>query len=206
MQKDKNEKLNVAKLSAVLFKLRLPRFFNKFFSVLSFSCLILTFSFLFGMPVYSQIEDADAIPKDIVPPPLNIISKDESKQLDAETKMKKRIKLAIELMEARIAKSEQFLEQTEYQQSLDELGKFQGILINTLKFLNQNDGRSGVLNNYKRLEMNLRDFIPRLEIVRREIPFKYGYHVKQMIFYVRDARTRALNPLFDDTVLSESSL
>ena len=51
--------------------------------------------------------------------------------------------------------------------------------------------------------MTLREFIPRLELLRRGLPFKYGYHVQKMIAYVVDARTEALEPLFADTVIPE---
>ena len=175
------------------------RFFTFHFLLIAFS-LVLTF------PLAAQEEVSyDDRPADLVPPPLNLISKDESKQLEAEGKMKNRTKLALELMEARLLKSEELLAQNDYGESLSHIGIFQGLLIDTMKFLKSNQNNKGVENNYKRLEMQLRDFMPRLELIRREMPNKYGYHVKQMLFFVRDARTRALNPLFEDTVLPEGS-
>lgn len=166
--------------------------------------LIFTFCFLLAIPASAQYEEEE-IPKGIVPPPLNVISKDERKQLNAETKMKKRTKLALDLMNARLLKSESLLKEADYQNSLDQIGKFQGLLINTLKFLKQNQSRRGVHKNFKRFEINLRKFMPRLELIRREMPYKYGWHVKKMLFFVREARTKALNPLFEDTVLPEGS-
>lgn len=166
--------------------------------------LALSVMLLCAVPALAQEVDEE-IPKDVVPPPLNLISKEEAKQLGAEDKMKNRTKLAIELMEARLVRSEELLRQDDYQESLNQIGVFQGLLIDTLKFLKSNEDSKGVEKNYKRLEMNLRDFMPRLELLRREMPFKYGYHVKQMLIFVRDARTRALTPLFDDTVLPEGS-
>ncbi len=157
----------------------------------------------FAQPSFSQVEKD--IPKDLVPPPLNIVSKEEIKQLKAEKKMKKRTKLALKMMEFRLMKSEEFVEKNEYAKSLDQIGKFQGLLINTLKYLKRNKRSRGVHKNFKRFEINLREFMPRLEIIRREMPIKYGYHVRKMLVFVRDARTKALSPLFDDTVLSEGS-
>jgi hypothetical protein len=176
---------------------------NRFFT---FYFLVITFSLALTFPITAQEEVSyDDRPDDLVPPPLNIISKDESKQLEAEGKMKNRTKLALELMEARLLKSEELLAQNDYGESLNQIGIFQGLLIDTMKFLKRNQNNKGVENNYKRLELQLRDFMPRLELIRREMPYKYGYHIKHMLFFVRDARTRALNPLFDDTVLPEGS-
>ncbi len=169
-----------------------------------FTFYFLLFTFMI-LPVFAQ-EQIDDRPDDLVPPPLNIVSKEEREKLDGEQKMKSRTKLAIELMEARILKSEELLKENNYQESLDQIGVFQGILIDTMKFLKFNENDKGVYKNYKRLEMNLRDFMPRLELIRREMPYRYGYHLKTMLKFVRDARTKALNPLFDDTVIPEGNL
>lgn len=171
---------------------------NKRFIVLCISVFVL---FPLAQSAFSQIEEDR--PRDLVPPPLNIVSKDEKKQLNAQRKMKKRTKLAITLMDARLIKSEEFLEEGNYNKSLEQIGKFQGLLIDTLRFLKKNKGRRGVHKNFKKFEINLREFMPRLEIIRREMPDKYGYHVRKMLVFVRDARTKALSPLFDDTVLPE---
>lgn len=164
--------------------------------------LLCSFIFLFSQSVFAQ-EDYDKPPEDLVPPPLNVVTDDLLEQLDKQTKMKKRAKLSLKLMDSRLTKSEDLLDQNNYQESLTELGIFQGLLIDSLKYLKLNKDSKGVLKHYKKLEMNLRDFLPRLELLRRNLPYKYGYHVKHLIFYVRDARTRALKPLFDDTVLPE---
>lgn len=171
---------------------------------LTFSFLFFTFSLLLCFSISAQ-PPADDRPEDLVPPPLNIISEDEQEKLEAEDKMKERTKLALEFMEARIIKSEELLKSEDYTESLNQLGYFQGIIIDTMKFLKRNQNDKAVLKHYKKLEMSLRDFMPRLELIRREMPYKYGYHVKYMLFFVRDTRSKALNPLFDDTVLPEGN-
>lgn len=145
-------------------------------------------------------------PKNLVPPPLNIISKGEKSQLEAETDIKKRTQLSIELMDARLLNATEFSSKSQYRESLDELGGFQAILRDAFNFLKRNDnGKKKVLNNYKRFEINLRQFMPRLEIIRREMPVRYGYHVRSLMKYVRDARADAVEPLFDDSVLPEGN-
>ncbi|MGI8668693.1 MAG: hypothetical protein ACR2J3_02470 [Aridibacter sp.] len=140
---------------------------------------------------------------DIVPPPLNIITKDEKKQLDAETKMKDRTILALELMENRLLKSAELADKDKYRNSLDELGGFQALVRNTLNYLKQFEGRNSSLKNFKRFEMTLKTFLPKLELIRREMPFEYSYHVRQMMKFVSDTRSRAIEPMYGDTVISE---
>ncbi len=182
--------------SAFLDLLKLPIHF------LASAFLLFTFTVLISAPVSAQ-ENEDKIPFDVVPPPLNIITDDEVDLLKAELKMKDRTKLSLHLMDIHLTRSEELLGQRDYQSSLNETGRFQAILKDVLNFLKINKDSKGSLKNFKKLEMSLRDYLPRLEILRREMPFKYGYHIKEMMFFVRESRTQALNPLFDDTVLPE---
>jgi hypothetical protein len=83
-----------------------------------------------------------------------------------------------------------------------ELGLFRGLLDYTLVFLathSRNDKKT--LDNYKRLEISLRGFIPRLETIHRDIPLQYEDYVRELLKYLRQARTKAVEPLFSDTVI-----
>lgn len=165
-----------------------------FFLLLTFFC---------SLPAAFAQQDK---PKDLVPPPLFLISDDEKKNLEAESDLKKRTKLALELMESRVKKAEEFASQKQFEESLNELGAFQALINNTLRFLNRNNtGSRKVLNNYKRFEISLRDYFPRLELIRREMPVRYGYHVQSLMKFVRQARTKATDPIFGDTVLPSSN-
>lgn len=145
----------------------------------------------------------DDRPKNLVPPALSILSKDEKKQLNATTKMKDRTKLALTFMDARLTRSETLTQDQKFALTLQQLGRFDAVLRDTMEFLGRNEGRKGSLKNLKRFEMSLRKFVPRLELIRRETPDRYGYHVKQLIISVRKARTKAIAPMFGDTVLPE---
>lgn len=141
---------------------------------------------------------------DIAPPPLSVLSKGENDQLKTETDVKKRTQLAIELMQARLDKSETLCDQKLYRESLDELGNFQAIITDALRYLNRNNnGRKKVQYNYKRLDINLRQLLPRLELLRRKMPFRYGYHVKNLMRYVSKTRAKATDSLFANTVLPD---
>jgi hypothetical protein len=71
----------------------------------------------------------------------------------------------------------------------------------TLDFLFDNSKRSGgVLNNFKRFEIVLRTFAPRIGLIRREIPLEYDPYLKSLVRYLRDARAKAVEPLFGEVV------
>ena len=130
------------------------------------------------------------------------MSDDEKTKLAGQTEVKRRTKLTLELMEARLARSESLVTQEGYDQMFPELGAFHALMDNMLEFLdNKNKGSGKVINNYKRFEIGLRRFTPRLEVIRREIPLRYELYVKDLIKNLRAARAKAIEPLFDDTVV-----
>lgn len=142
------------------------------------------------------------VPPDSAPPPLRLVSKDELTKLDSAKDVKKRTQYALELMDARLTKAEELMAADQLDEMYGELGRFHGLMDNTLDFLNASDRDSRkVLNNYKRFEIGLRKFRPRLELIRREIPMRYEPYVGNLIGYVREARAKAVEPLFGDTVL-----
>ncbi len=171
----------------------LPRF-----CLFTFAFLLLPFAFCVNTFAQTeQSEDTD------YPPPLKIISKPEKSLLDADTTdVSSRTKLSLDLMENRLKKAEDFFAKQSYAETLDQLGGFNALMDDTLDFLNKNDnGRNKVLNNYKRLEITLRKFVPRIELIRRDLPTKYEFYVRNLIKNVREARSKAVEPLFGDSVV-----
>lgn len=143
----------------------------------------------------------EAAPGDTPPPP-KVISKEEKARLEAQSDLKKRTKLALELMDARMTAAEQFHNKVELDAMFVELGAFHALVDYTLDFLNKVDKESGkALNNFKRFEIGLRTFAPRLEIIRRDIPLKYEFYVRSLAKYLRNARAQAVEPLFSDSVV-----
>lgn len=139
---------------------------------------------------------------DIAPPPLKFLSKEEKSQLDVLQDVKKRTKLALDLMELRLKKAEELHSTQQFEPMFIELGRFHALIDNTLAFLggsNENDGK--VLNNFKRLEIGLRAFSPRLELIRRDLPLRFEFYVRNLTRYLRDARSKAVESLFSDTIV-----
>ena len=171
------------------------KFFRVIALVLSANCFL----------IVAQAQ-GDEPPSDVAPPPLRLISRDERNLLDAETNHKKRTQLSLDLMEARLKNAEGLLAQSKFQDTINELGSFQALMETTLKHLEKNDnGGSKADYNFKRFEIGLRKTINRLELVRRELPFKYGYYVQKLQKFVREARAKAIEPLFGSTVLPEGN-
>ncbi len=162
---------------------------------------LLTFYFLlftFYFPAYGQEE----YPKNVAAPPIKALTKDDKTLLEAEKDVKKRLVLAVQLMESRLTNAEALSAEEDYAEMFKEMGFFHAIMDNTLNFLERNNiGSSKILNSYKRFEMKLRSFIGRIEIIRRELPPRYEYYVRTLVKAVRDARSRAVAPLFDDSVV-----
>lgn len=139
---------------------------------------------------------------EIAPPPLRLISQVEKSRLAAETDVKRRTKLGLELMDARLRQAELFDTNDDHDQMFIQLGAFHGLMDNMLEFLNKSDKDSGkVLNNFKRFEIGLRGFTPRLELIRRDLPLKYEQYIRILIRNLRSTRAKAIEPLFDDTIV-----
>jgi hypothetical protein len=105
-------------------------------------------------------------------------------------------------MDLRVKKAEEFKISDEFDEMFKELGGFHALVDDKLRFLTRNDNDSGrILNNFKRFEIGLRGFRPRLELLRSDLPSRYDFYVRNLIKYLRDARTRAVEPFFSDTVV-----
>lgn len=116
--------------------------------------------------------------------------------------MKNRTKLTLELMTARLSAAERLRSGDDFDGVFRELGAFHALMDNGLAYLQRRDTGSGkVLDNFKRIDIALRTFAPRLETIRREIPLSHEDYVRKLLIYVREARTKATEPLFADTVL-----
>ncbi len=164
--------------------------------------LLFTFYFLLPSAAMAQEE----YPKNAAAPPIKALTKMEKEQLEAEKDVKKRLTLALQLMENRLTNAETLSAEENYAEMFKEMGFFHAIMDNTLNFLERNNiGGNKILNSYKRFEIKLRSFIGRIEIIRRELPPRYEYYVRTLVKAVRDARSRAVAPMFEDTLVPNQS-
>jgi hypothetical protein len=147
------------------------------------------------------------IPPDAAPPPLKQLSKTEKDQLAAAHEVKERTKLSLELMDSRVKVAEQYVPQEQYEMVFRELGGFHALIIDALEYLTNSDSdKKKVLNNFKRFEIGLRTFTLRLELIRREMPPQREYYIRMLLREMRDARAKAVEPLFGDIGIKQSGL
>jgi hypothetical protein len=145
---------------------------------------------------------AQDLQNDFAPPPVRTVTKEEASHLNEETDVKRRTKLALELMGTHLSEAERLSSNQDFDGMFRALGGFHGLLDNTLDFLVKHDTSNGrVLDNLKRLEIGLRAFTPRLEGIRRDLPIRYEDYVQNLMKYVRDARERAIEPMFGNSVV-----
>jgi hypothetical protein len=132
------------------------------------------------------------------------VPREDRAQLDAERDVKRRIQLSVKLAEAHLARAEQLMNVDEYERATTELGMYQGLVEDALKFLAAQPAKKHkTRDNNKRLELALRPHVSRIETMRRATPASYAAHFRNMIEYVRAARDQALNSFYDDTVLRD---
>lgn len=160
--------------------------------------------FVLYLCLFASLANAQDDPDDTAPPPLKIISKIEKSRLASCKDIKERTKAALELMNARLAAAELLVKANNFGDVLRELGAFTGLLDDQLEYMIRTDNDSGrALDNFKRLEIGLRGFMPRIETIRREVPLNFEPYARNLGKYLRDARSRALEPLFSNTVVRE---
>ena len=146
-------------------------------------------------------DDEDDFDPNAAPPPVRAMSNSEKSQLEAQQGLKDRTKLALALMSSRLSKAEELNAKGEYAAMYVELGGFHALMDDTLDFLESAPRKDKTLDNLKRFEMTLRSFAPRLALIRREIPAEYDHYVRSLLRYLRDARSKAIEPFFGDSVV-----
>lgn len=178
---------------------------------ISSNVYLILFSLVFiscGLPgaIYAQAGPhiLDEPPADVAPPPIRVISQADKKMLDGETSLKKRTQMSLQIMETKLLNAEKLNAEDNYTQSLENLSGFQAVLENTFTYLEKNDTNNKADNRFKQLEIFLRKQVPRLESLRRVMPYKYGYYVLKLMRVVRETRAKAVEPLFAESVVKSN--
>ena len=193
-------------LNFIGFKTFSRRLKNSFSLYAAPFALLFVFMVLFGVNAQAQEEQMEEqVPDNLAPPAIKVISKEEKSALANIADIKNRTKLTIELMEARLKRAEALNAEESFSAILNELGGFQALMNDAFIYINRSGSGGGkMLDTFKRFEMALRAFMPRIELIRRELPDSYGYHVKKLLISVRDARSKAVAPLFSTTVVPDN--
>ena len=138
------------------------------------------------------------------PPPMKYVPDAARDQLGAARDAKARTRLSIELAEARLVGAEQRTAAQQYDAAAAELGIYQALVSDALRYLQQtgkSDGKTRDL--FKLLELALYRHAGRIEAMRRDTPSEYVGNVRAALKHARDTRTDALNAFYGNTVLRE---
>lgn len=159
--------------------------------VLVFGAIALLAAFV---PASAQDDDFP----EVRPTPKIELSKDERIALDDAADPKKYLKVALELMETRLASAEKSGVSGEYDAMHADLGGFHALMDTSLDHLIATETRRGkVVEAFKRFEIALRGFAPRIEKLRRDAPDKYGAYITKLLKRLRENRTRAIDTFYD---------
>lgn len=172
--------------------------------MLSRYLVLLAFTICLAAAVSAQPptqDGEDDFDPDAAPPPVRAMNHSERTQLDSQQGLKERTKLALALMSSRLSKAEELNAKSEFAAMYNELGGFHALMDDTLDYLESAPRRDKTLDNLKRYEMGLRGFAPRLALIRREAPQEYDHYVRVLLRYLRDARSKAIEPLFGNSVV-----
>lgn len=147
-------------------------------------------------------QDRLFVPSPSAPPPMKFIPRNDRAQLAGVQDAKSRLKASMLLAETRLLRAEQFTVDQRFISATTELGVYQALIEDVLRFL----GRQKVDSNktrdlYKRLEIQLREHSTRIESIRRVTPVTYAVHVTAIWEFADKARAQALNGFFNDEVL-----
>jgi hypothetical protein len=141
---------------------------------------------------------------DPAPPPMKFIPSDTRAKLSSEKDLKGRTRLSLELANERLASAETETQGERYDSAGLELGVYQALIADAIQFLQKQGRRDNKLrDNFKRIDLALREHTPRIEKIRRTTPAQSAVHVKAAIDFVRQSRTDALESFYGDTVLRD---
>lgn len=144
---------------------------------------------------------------DAAPPPMKFIPGDLRSRLSAEKDIKDRTKLGVQLAAERLASAEAHTQAENYDAAGIDLGIYQALINDAVKFIKQSGRRDNkARDNFKRIDLALREHTPRIEKIRRLTPAQSAVHVKAALDFVRQARTDALESFYGDTVLREPAI
>lgn len=168
------------------------------------SSLLLTFALFVAYEAHAQDLRTPFVP---APPPMKFVPRNERTQLSSVSDAKAHTRAALELAEARLVRAEQLTAGQQFDAASTELGIYQGLIEDALRFLGDATRSKGnkMRDTFKRLELAIRAHCTRLEAIRRVTPSEYAINVKAICEYARDARDAALNSFYGDTVINDSA-
>lgn len=161
---------------------------------------VLALALFMAVEAQAQVTVMTPLP---APPPLKLVPREDRAQLESARDAKARARLSVELAELRLQRAESLTRSQQYESAARELGIYQGILDNTLRYLKDQKEQKKLRDVYRRFEISLRAHGSRLETIRRSTPSEYAFNVKTITDYTKSLRGEALNGFYGDTVIRD---
>jgi hypothetical protein len=138
------------------------------------------------------------------PPPMRFVARDDRSQLTNAHDAKARVRMTIDLSNARLTRTEELTSQKQFEQAAEALGNYLGLVEDVKHYIGGlNVGRTGTQDLCRRLDIALRGQIPRLAVLRRSTPAEYAEHLKEAEEFIRTTRTEALESFFGHAVFQQ---
>ena len=136
---------------------------------------------------------------------MRFVAREDRAQLTTAKDAKARVRLTMELAEARLTKIEGLTSQKQFEQASEALGGYLGLVEDVMRYIGSVTGlnRTSTQDLYRKLDIALRGQIPRLVVMRRMTPVDYATHLKAAEEFIRDTRTEALDYFYGYSVLRE---
>ena len=142
--------------------------------------------------------NAQKSPTDIAPPPMRFVPAELRGRLDAAKDLKARVRLSIELAEARIVAAGAHIDADRFDAATQEFGVYAAVIRDAVDYVRRHSKSKGkARDHFKRIELALRSHVPRLETLRRSLPSQHAVHAQTTLDFVRDTRAEVLDAFFD---------
>lgn len=144
-------------------------------------------------------------PPVIAPPLMKFIPRDERARLYEASNAGERTRTSIELAATHLGRAREATVAGQYEEAAAEMGSYQALYEDALHYLGGMDANRGKVRDlYKRMELALREDVPRIETIRRITPVEYSIHIKAVLEFSKGARAKALESFYGNTVLRET--
>jgi hypothetical protein len=135
---------------------------------------------------------------------MRFVARDDRSQLTNARDAKARVRLTIDLSNARLARTEELTTQKQFEQAAEALGNYLGLVEDVRHYIGSlKVGRTNMQDICRRLDIALRGQIPRLAVLRRSTPAEYAGNIKEAEEFIRITRTEALESFFGHAVFQQ---
>src|SRR5437763_10624211 len=142
------------------------------------------------------------MPRMPAPPPLRLVSRSERSQLDEARDAKARLHATITLAEDHLTHAENLTEQKKFDEASAEVGSYLGLIGDLRDYISKlNHDKTSTRDLCRHFEWDVRLHIPRLAVLRRDMPAAYSLYITAAEEFIKDTRAEPMHYLYGPAVL-----